>query len=154
MINKLCEWISKHLPSFTIAKDGKKYLTRYYLFGADRQFGNIFLHHFHSSDMDIGTDGFGLLHSHRWSGLSFILASGYKEERRKPDGTIIVRTIKPFSFNYLSKKDFHRADLLDEENGAWTIFFTGPRKKNLDWFFWDRVLDKKIPWQEVEGAIE
>jgi hypothetical protein len=142
------------LPSFTISKDGIPYLTRYYAFLADREFGNIFIHHFHRSDMDIGVDGQGLLHSHPWSGLSFVLSGGYREERRNSDGSVSVKIVKPFSFNYISKNDFHRVDLLDEKKGAWTIFFTGPRSKKVDWYFWDRFLNKIIPWNEIPGAIK
>ena len=150
MIKQLVE----KLPSFTITKDGKKYLTRYYVFLKDRVFGNIFIHHFHRSDMDTGTDGLGLLHCHPfdWS-FSFVLSGGYIEERRRSDGSVYTKLVKPFSFNFISKKDFHRVDLLDENRGAWTIFFTGSRKNN-SWQFWDRTTKEFIDWKSVVGAIE
>jgi hypothetical protein len=150
----LVKWIAKWLPSFTITKDGVKYLTRYYVFLKDRVFGNIFIHHFHRSDMDMGTNGYGLLHSHpfRFS-VSFIISGGYREERRASDGTVYSRLVKPFTFNFISKKDFHRVDLLDEKEGAWSIFFTGSRKNNT-WGFWDRVTKEFIPFEKVDGAIE
>lgn len=153
-VPKLLERIARHLNSFTITKDGLAYLTRYYLFGEDRVFGNIFLHHFHRSDMDLGTDGFGLLHNHpfNWS-FGFVLSGGYWEERRRPDGTIIKKKVRPFTFNFLSKKDFHRVDLIDETQGAWTLFFTGSRKNN-SWGFWDRITKEFIDWKSVVGAIE
>jgi len=154
MIERFCQWLAILLPSFTIAKDGLKYLTRYYFFLKDRRFANIFLHHFHRSDMDVGTDGYGLLHNHPWGGLSFILLGGYKEEKRNADGTISVKIVKPFTFNFISRSTFHRVDLLDENKGAWTLFFTGPRSKKSEWYFWDRVLNKTIFWREVDGAIE
>ena len=116
-------------------KDGISYLTRYFIFFKDRMSGNIFIHHFHRSDMDMGEGGFGLLHSHPFPGLSFIIYGGYKEERRAKDGSVFTRIVKPFTFNYLSKKDFHRVDLLKDE--AWSIFFTGPRSKRSEWYFWD-----------------
>jgi hypothetical protein len=154
MITKFCQWISQFLNSFTITKDGLAYLTRYYLFGKNREWGNIFLHHFHRSDMDIGTDGLGLLHNHPfdWS-VGFILAGGYWEERRQEDGSVIRRKVKPFTFNFISREDFHRVDLLDEQNGAWTLFFTGSRKNN-SWGFWDRITREFIDWKKVVGAIE
>lgn len=150
MIRQLVE----RLPSLTIAKEGKKYLTRYYVFLKDRVFGNIFIHHFHRSDMDVGSDGQGLLHNHPfdWS-FSIVLSGGYREERRRPDGTVYTKVVKPFSFNFLSKKDFHRVDLLDENKGAWTIFFTGSRKNN-SWQFWDRTSNQFIDWKSVVGAVE
>lgn len=141
------------LPSFTISKDGIPYLTRYYAFLADREFGNIFIHHFHRSDMDLAPDGQGLLHNHPfdWS-FSIVLSGGYIEERRQSDDTIIKKIVQPGELNFLSKKDYHRVDLLDEEKGAWTIFFTGSRKNN-DWEFWDRTTKRSIPWRNVVGAL-
>jgi len=154
MIVSLLKLITKNMNSFTIEKDGIKYLTRHYVFGKDREWGNIFIHHFHRSDMDMGEGGFGLLHNHPfdWS-FSFILASGYVEERRTADGKVEIRIVNPFTFNFISKKIFHRVDLLDEENGCWSIFFTGSRKNNT-WGFWDRVTNKFIPFKDVVGAIE
>jgi len=153
MIENICIAISKHLPSFSIAKDGLKYLTRYYIFLKDRLYANIFLHHFHRSDMDIGTNGLGLLHNHPFPGFSFILFGGYWEERLQTDGSVIRRKVKPFTFNIIRKDVFHRVDLLDENKGCWSLFFTGSRKGNT-WGFWDRITKEYIPFQKVEGAIE
>jgi hypothetical protein len=146
--------VVQKLPSFTISKDDIPYLTRYYAFLADREFGNIFIHHFHRSDMDLGSDGKGLLHNHPfdWS-FSIVLSGGYIEERRQPDDAVVKKIVRPGSLNFLSKKDYHRVDLLDEEKGAWTIFFTGSRKNN-DWEFWDRATKQSIPWKNITGAIE
>ena len=154
MMNQIGKWFFDHWPSFTISKDGIPYLTRFYVLLRDWVYGNIFVHFFHRSDMDMGTDGYGLLHSHPWSGLSFIISGGYREERREADGSVSVRIVKPFTFNFLSKKDFHRVELLDEKNGAWSIFFTGHRSKKVEWYFWDRVANKTIYWRDVDGAIE
>jgi hypothetical protein len=71
----LLTWLESKLPKTTITINGKPYLTRCYLFGKDRAWGNIYLHHFHSSDQ--GDE----LHNHPWTGLSFVLAGGYSEER-------------------------------------------------------------------------
>lgn len=142
------------LPSFTIAKEGKKYLTRYYVFLKDRIFGNIFIHHFHRSDMDMGANGLGLLHSHPFTrSVSLILSGGYWEERRQADGSITRRLVKPWTLNFISKDDFHRVDLVDEENGVWTIFLTGSRKNN-SWQFWDRTTNEFIEWEKITGAIK
>lgn len=130
-------------PSITIPKlDGSPYLTRYFLLLKDRVFGNLFLHHFHSSDMDYDSDGEGgityLLHNHpfKWS-VSFVLSGGYTEERRDQYGLVYTRIVKPFTFNFISDKVFHRVQLLDEKKGAWTLFLTGSRK-NKSWGFWNR----------------
>ena len=155
-MKKLLIWAVNKLPSFTIAKDGLAYLTRYYVFLKDRAFGNIFIHHFHRSDMDMGANGLGLLHNHPFPGLSFIISGGYKEERRFRD-IVYTRVIKPFSFNWISASDYHRVDLLDEEKGAWSIFITGRRFEtngNPAWGFWDRTTKEHIPFNQVPGAIE
>lgn len=158
MLLKLCNWLASKLPGITISlpdpTDGvkKPYLSRYYFLGKDRKFFNIFLHQFHRSDMDVGEDGQGLLHSHpfKWS-LSFILVSGYSEERLLADGRVIKKTYRPFGFNFLTEKDYHRVDL---DNGkAWTIFITGSRSKSGDWFFWDRVSKEKRHWTTSPNAV-
>jgi hypothetical protein len=158
MLLKLCNWLANKLPGITISlpdpTSGVKapYLSRYYFFLKDRKFFNIFLHHFHRSDMDVGLDGFGLLHSHpfKWS-FSIVLVAGYSEERKQPDGSVVIKVVRPWSINFLSDKDFHRVDL---DNGeAWTIFFTGNRSKSGDWFFWDRVSKEKRHWTTSPNAI-
>lgn len=150
---KLCELASKYLPSTFIAKDGVKYLTRYYFLLKDRKFFNVYLHHFHRSDADIGTNGFGLLHNHPVPfAFGFVLINGYVEERRNADDSISVKFVKPFSLNFITHKEFHRVDLVDSD--AWTIFVTGPRLDKLSWGFWDRVTKEYIDWKEVPGAIE
>lgn len=153
MLRTLCEFAAKHLPSFTISKDGVKYLTRHYLLLKDRKWFNAYLHHFHNSDADIGTNGFGLLHNHpvpfAWG---FVLINGYIEHRRNADDSISTKLVKPFSINFITHKEFHRVDLIGED--AWTLFFTGPRLDNLTWGFWDRVTKEYIDWKNVVGAIE
>lgn len=153
MLRKLCGLLTEYLPSFTISKDNIPYLTRYYFFGKDRLWCNIFLHHFQKSDMDMGEGGFGLLHSHPWPfSFGLILVNGYSEERRLEDGSIVTKVVKPGSINFITRKDFHRVDLLKED--AWSLFFTGWRSENQDWYFWDRISKKTIFWREVAGAIE
>lgn len=76
MMHRILTWLESWLPKTTITINGKPYLTRCYLLGKDWTWGNIYLHHFHSSDQ--GDE----LHNHPWSwGLSFVLAGGYYEER-------------------------------------------------------------------------
>lgn len=136
MLQELLEYI----PNITIPKpDGGPYLTRYYLLWKDREWGNCFLHHFRSNDMDVDSDGTLLLHCHPMSfSFSFVLTQGYWEERRNPDDTVSRRFIKPLSFNFFTPNDFHRVELLDENNGPWTLFFTGSRK-GRSWGFWNRI---------------
>lgn len=152
MIKNLLLKITRHIPKFTIITDGQKYLTRFYLFLKERNFGNIYIHHFHRSDMDKGMHGYGLLHNHPWPwAFSIVLVNGYIEERRTKSGNVIQRKVKPGTINFLTHNDYHRVDLIGNE--AWSIFITGPRKLNMDWSFWDRVTNKYTPWKEKPGAI-
>lgn len=154
MLRKICEWLAKRLPSFTIpTPDGSPYLTRYYLFGADRKWGNIFLHHFHSSDKDMAPSGTYYLHNHPWPwSFSIILVGGYVEERRRTDDSIEERTYLPGSFNTLTDKDFHRVDLIG--NDGWSLFFTGWRSDKRSWGFWDRVTKEYLDFKNFAKAIE
>lgn len=166
------EWVASKLSPPRVIQDGlgrSKYLSRWYLFGRGRPlmadgsspfdvWGNpkpdavwpkvswsIYLHRFHRGDVDRE------LHSHPWRwAISFVLVGGYIEERRNGFvvGMIRRRVLRPGSFNFLRARDFHRVDLLDGE--AWTLFLVGPKVTN--WFFWDRVTGKEIPWREFLAA--
>lgn len=153
IVRRLCEWLAKHLPHFTIPdSESNPYLTRYYLFGKDRAFGNVFLHHFHKSDSDMDPDGWLLLHNHPWPwSLSLILLGGYYEIRRQPDGSCPARKFLPGSFNYLSHKDFHRVDLIQKD--CWSLFFTGWRSKKRSWGFWNRHTNAYRDWTTMPKAI-
>lgn len=168
-IRKLCEktvarLLAKHPRAYRlIPPRGDIYLARYYLYPPkDPVFDaqqrereeayrpskkwQLHLHHFYRSDADRE------LHNHpfEWS-LSLILTGGYREERRvtRMNGYttyfVQVRKILPFRFNFIRAGDFHRVDLLDEENGCWTLFLTGPRVQ--DWGFWNRNSGEFTPWR-------
>jgi hypothetical protein len=168
---RFLRWLESRLPKTTINVNGKPYLTRCYLFGRDRAWGNVYLHHFHSSDQ--GDE----LHNHPWTwGLSFVLAGGYSEERtvddfdgawvwsRDPDtefyspnhtlnfkAPIEKRDVKPGRFNLITPKVFHRVDLRDEKNGAWSVFFTGGRTKT--WGFLNRHTSEFTDFRKNPEAI-
>jgi hypothetical protein len=146
----LLTWLESKLPKTTITINGKPYLTRCYLFGKDRAWGNIYLHHFHSSDQ--GDE----LHNHPWEwGLSLILAGGYSEEFREGyserDWWVNRREKNPGEVNMIRSGDFHRVDLHDEKKGAWSLFFAGPRTQ--DWGFWDRHTKAFKDWRTNPEAI-
>lgn len=106
---------------------GQPYLERYMLFrwGANGEH-TIFLHRFLDSDSDQG------VHDHPWDSKSFILVGGYNEERMvEKDGQqfLIIRDVKPLSFNKIAKTDFHRI-ILKDKVPAWTLFYHGPRIKH------------------------
>lgn len=102
---------------------------------------HVHVHHFYRSDDD------GELHNHPWKwALSIVLAGGYSEERRTKDDHVERRLVKPFSINFITENTFHRVDLLDEKNGAWSIFIAGPRTQS--WGFWNRVTKKFTSWEK------
>lgn len=155
--------ILKNIQPRTIYEfDGKNaYLSRYYVTGKptmpegglpfdqngnpkreaiwpDSPF-NIYIHKFHRGDNDRE------LHNHPWKwALSFVFAGGYREERRTWRDEVIVRDVKPFTFNWITQDDFHRVDLVEKD--AWTLFIVGPRAQS--WGFWDRSTKKFTPWRE------
>ncbi len=165
-IHRICEWIANHLPNFgehTIYDaNGKLYLRRIYLTPRRKDskkpwWPGIFLHHFYRSDAD------RFPHNHPWqSSISIILAGGYTEHRYYPeiDHPLIPdpvpedfrwthRNITPISVNKIDKNTFHRVDLLDSENGAWSLFCAF--EATQDWGFWDTDNNKFIPWYTYLG---
>jgi hypothetical protein len=151
MIRKFCLWLCKRLPHVTIYVPDPvtgiraPYLTRYYLFGSDRKWGNIFLHQFH--DGDKGDE----LHNHPWKwSFGLALAGGYLEERRSLNDNIELKVVSPGTINFINNKIFHRVDLL--EHDAWTLFFAGPRSK--DWGFWNKQTKQYRDWRTNPDAIE
>ncbi len=160
IFERLCRWLESKLPKTTITIQGKPYLTRCYIFGKDRAWGNIYLHHFHSSDQ--GDE----LHNHPWKwGMSLIMAGGYSEEYRGPLASsefitlehyknsypILRREKRPGQFNLIKADDFHRVDLHDEKKGAWTLFFAGPRTG--EWGFGDLHTQVFKDWKTNPEAI-
>lgn len=134
-----------------IQVDGSNYLRRFYLTprrlnvygeetGKDLGFG-VYLHYFYKGDEDRE------LHNHPWErALSFVLLGGYYEERRTEKDEVILKDIKPLTFNYITKDHFHRVIKKKKSPHVWTIFFTGKRVQN--WGFWDRDTKDFIPQEE------
>lgn len=135
IIARLIKSFSKLLPSITIKINGKPYLTRYYLLFKDWKWFNIYIHHFHTSDQGLN------LHNHPWRfGLSFIFEGGYREESFGHGSNFITqKLVSAPALNIIRHNIFHRVDLLDENQGAWSVFFTGPRiTEPPEWGFLDR----------------
>lgn len=131
---RLCERVARRFLARDIQRDpADPYLTRYYLRGGPRTDGqrvNLYLHKFHRGDQDQD------LHNHPWAwSVSLILTGGYVEERREGNA-IRTRVVRPGRINIIRANDFHRVDLLDPAEGAWTLFLAGPRVQR--WGFWDR----------------
>jgi hypothetical protein len=165
LLRGLCQKAAKHLAARHIPRNGYAdiYLSRFYLYPRqgptndeantvkvreDKGWG-VVLHHFHRSDADME------LHSHPWAwSLSLILTGGYREERRQSHGNtedfhicnVAQRTLYPGDLNLILANDFHRVDLLDPENGAWTLFVHGKRIQS--WGFWERFSGTFTPWRK------
>lgn len=162
MMHALCEGWVRSLPPPRIIRDQdgvSPYLTRYYLgqppimldgsspfdyTGAERKGilepsgPSLFLHKFHRGDNEME------LHNHpwRWS-ISWILAGGYKEERRVGN-KVLTYIRRPGTFNVLWADTFHRVDLLD--GPCWTLFLAGPKTTPANWGFWNRDNDEFLFW--------
>lgn len=150
LLERACRWLEARLPKTTITIGDKPYLTRCYLFGKDRKWGNVYLHHFHSSDQ--GDE----LYNHPWKwALSLLLVGGYSEEFREGHSAdtwwVNRREKRAGEFNLIRSGDFHRVDLHDEERGTWSLFFAGPRTG--DWGFWDRHTKEFKDWRLNPEAI-
>lgn len=164
--------LSRGKPRVINGRDdaSKPYLTRYFLTRRSRDTEGmdgaeappptwgIYLHHFQRSDDD------GALHNHPWSwAVSLVLKGGYSEERRVDDGCklcsfglhggvhshVVRRRVRPWTLNFLTRRSFHRIDLLDAE-GAWTLFLVGPVVQS--WGFWDRDAKRFTPWKRFLGV--
>lgn len=117
-----CERLAKTLRSQRIDRDGRAYLTRYFVAGwspHNKQAGPaVFLHHF------VASDSSDHVHSHPWGwSCSLILAGGYREQRCTPDGPMQARVYHPGDLNLLGPNDRHRVDLLEAD--CWTLFLAG-----------------------------
>lgn len=161
MIRRALKRLVALLPSTTITVGGVPYLTRYYVFLKDRGWGNVYIHHFHSSDQ--GTE----LHNHPWKwGLSLVLEDGYFEDRSsdsefwerdidpepliKQPVTVERREVRPGTINFIRPKDFHRVDLRSP-SGAWSVFIAGPRIDT--WGFLNRETGEYKDWRKNPEAI-
>jgi len=142
-------WVVNHMPTFgrhlIEGPDHTPYLLRTYLTpkrSGDSWWPGIFLHRFFRSDADRWP------HNHPWgSSVSLILTNGYVENRwdfkLKAFRKILRR---PLRLNFIKANDFHRVDLIDIENGCWTLFFAFKRAQN--WGFLDLEKGDVVPWQD------
>lgn len=142
MINSILYWLSGFLSCKIISGDsGQPYLERYMIarWGKNGEH-TLFLHRFLDSDSDRG------IHDHPWDSKSFIVSGGYNEKRLIVDGDykkVILRNIKPFSFNKIGKNDFHQI-ILKEKTPAWTLFYHGPRVKHWGFKYYSVNADGSI----------
>jgi hypothetical protein len=147
LVEKACYALAKKFPSRIITRgDAEPYLVRHYILRRSwlaaqfSWFPSVYLHHFLRGDDEEE------LHNHPWgTSVSFILAGGYREERR--DGNAVrTRIVRPGMVNIIRGDDFHKVELLDPVKGAWTIFISGTRAQ--DWGFWHPETSEYLSWRE------
>ena len=129
-----CVALARTLPVQRISPHNVPYLERYFAAGwspTNRQSGPaIYLHHF------VASDPRGAVHSHPWGwSASLILAGGYREYRCGPDGSEIVRELRPGDLNLLEADDAHRIELFGAD--CWSVFLAGAFAK---------------PWRTMPGC--
>lgn len=132
--------------------DGKHrpYLLRKYLLPkryTGARWPGVFLHKFYASDSDRSPH----CHPWRWA-VSLILTGGYMEWRLDTDSKRWSYHLRrPWSFNVIRAHDYHKARLLDEERGCWTLFIALGHKDRLpgfEWGFWDLDRDCFVGWRD------
>lgn len=128
-------WIHRLLRRFggkTIFVYGKRYLTRYYLWGngSGTSF-EIYVHHMHA------TDGFRWLHNHPWKWfISFVFSGSYIQETFNRE----TRTFGKQHIRWLNLfRGLNRYHAIRElPNGdAWTLVIAPPKLKNYNWGYWN-----------------
>ena len=165
-------WLLERFPCFgehtIMGPNGKPYLKRKYLL-PKRMRGSwwpgVFLHKFYQSDQAREP------HSHPWRlAVSLILTGGYVEFRFRspwqmavdshwcdimPKGQWDKYIRRPLSVNVIRSTDFHRAELIDPVNGAWTLFVAFGQSKaepGKEWGFIDPDTCIQTSWSEYLPA--
>ena len=118
---------------------GENYLSRWYIIPRNPWF-NIYLHKFSGSDDDRA------VHDHPWWSVSFLL-KGRLIERYLVPGTFVdwledARYVPRFRPVFRPAEFSHR--LVLARGPAWTIFITGPRRR--EWGFW--CGSRWVHWKE------
>lgn len=120
------------------------YLRRWYLIPRNRLL-NIYLHQFLRDDDDRA------LHDHPWDSVSLLVRGSYVEYTPDPENPERHR-YWPYSAGdmvFRRAEYRHRLELMHPEAPCWTIFITGPKRR--DWGFW--CPQGFVPWREfTDGA--
>lgn len=164
MMNRICNFIARHLPLRVIDVDDEPYLLRFYIAGrAPLQLWphgtkavmewlpfTVYLHGF------VQPDGDRALHNHPWSrAFSIVLSGGYDEERRQGvRGDFSIRRLYPGWINSIGCDTFHRIDRLHpgRDGLVWTLFFTG--RKSSTWGFLNEETSEVVPWHKYVARKE
>jgi len=132
--NRFLNWLDRNGRKRIIMDrvDNEPYLERYYVLFNTRQHKvfNIYLHKFLKGDPDD-------VHDHPWPYATLILSGGYYEwiPQFTEDGKLNCEVRKwrgPGHFRICSPSSYHRIEL-KEGVTAWTLFITGPHKR--EWGF-------------------
>jgi len=142
----------KRGPDFIIGPAHDPYMLRWWLIPRNRVF-NIYLHHVRHDDDDRA------LHDHPWWSVSFLIGGRLGEHylRRSEARYREVRRWVPL----LRSAEFaHRLVLPDSDQGAWTIFMTGPKVRvwgflcPRGWVDWRTFTKPERPGEVGRGCGE
>lgn len=121
---------------------GENYLSRWHIIPRNPWF-NIYLHKFSGSDDDRA------LHDHPWWSVSFLLKGRLVEHYDEPRRLYPKRLVRivPRWLPVFRRAEFaHRLELVREP--AWTLFITGPRRR--EWGF--HCSDRWVHWRNFTDA--
>lgn len=119
LLDRFADWLERRGSHYLINRDGKPYMSRYYLIKT-RWFG-LFINRFYDHDI--------WLHCHPWHWFTIILRGGYVEE--EADGTTHYRTAG--NFKYRRSQEFHCISRIIDPGNTWTLFWHG--KHHRTWGF-------------------
>ena len=146
MLDRLLDWIDARGGKREIPRDGKKYLTRYYVWRSKRL--TVLIHKFWASDPDEP-------HDHPWHWISYILRGGYFEHG--VDGTVLERNRFKNRFLFRKAEEFHRVEVDPTyvAGDTTTLFITFRRRRSWGFLRGDKWLSAKTYDKEpvdIEGV--
>jgi len=118
MLDKLLDWIERRGGKREIIRDGKPYLTRYYVWRS--KYLTVLIHKIWASDPDD-------VHDHPWDNASLILRGWYAEYDKYGEH----QNRYPRDFVLRKADALHRLVVRPESScPVITMFFTGKRKRS------------------------
>ena len=127
MNNEILMILSAPLPMKRIMVNDELYLERYHIKN-DQDGTQHWLHRFLRNDAEKH------MHSHPWHAVSTVICGSYTEDVRRTDGSILERSYKAGSTNYIPEDKIHR--IIAVSPNTWTHMIVSPERLD-EWFFID-----------------
>ena len=124
MLDKLLNWIERRGGRREIVRDGKPYISRYYVWRS--KYLTILIHKIWASDPDDP-------HCHPWNNASLILCGNYTEHFLNKSKYRVAG-----DFVYRKSDTFHRLEVHGHDKPTVTMFFTGRRRRPWGFLTKDR----------------